>query len=291
MVTKIMPYLVDIPHRHYVEPFGGGASIMLAKPPAPIETYNDLDSRLYELFKVLSDPVLYSEFERRVSLLPVSRQLYNEYRTEAKVAYAEGNVLEDCDIIERVIRWYYVAYQSFGGKWGGGYPFSVAESHAGMSSANSKWLKAVERLPAIHQRLQRVQIEHDTWQKILARYDTPDTLFYIDPPYVPTTWDSTQKFYHHNMTIEAHTALVEAILALKGHSVVSGYPNAIYEPLEAAGWQRIEFSVTTNVSGRTRASNLQGAGNVLANQQRTEVLWISDYQEELPLFKRLKDIE
>lgn len=80
MVAKILPMLTAIPHTRYVEPFGGGASILMAKPPVDVETYNDLDSALYDFFTVLADPDLFPQFVRRVKLLPCSRQLYDHAR-------------------------------------------------------------------------------------------------------------------------------------------------------------------------------------------------------------------
>lgn len=65
MQKKIVPLLEAIPHRRYVEPFGGGASILLRKAPVELETYNDLDSGLYEFFTVIADPALFRRFYRR----------------------------------------------------------------------------------------------------------------------------------------------------------------------------------------------------------------------------------
>jgi DNA adenine methylase len=66
------------PHKRYVEPFGGGASLLLAKEPVELEVYNDLDHALYEFFTTLADPGEFERFYRRVALLPYSRELYNE---------------------------------------------------------------------------------------------------------------------------------------------------------------------------------------------------------------------
>jgi len=75
MKSKIMPFVTVWDHDRYVEPFGGGASILIAKPPVGVETYNDIDSAVVDFFKVIADVDLFERFHRRVGLLPYSREL------------------------------------------------------------------------------------------------------------------------------------------------------------------------------------------------------------------------
>ncbi|GIW05154.1 MAG: hypothetical protein KatS3mg059_1774 [Thermomicrobiales bacterium] len=74
-IIALMP-----PHRIYVEPFGGAATVLLNKPPSPVEVYNDVDEGLVGFFRVLSDPDLFAQFYRRVAVLPYSRKLYDDAR-------------------------------------------------------------------------------------------------------------------------------------------------------------------------------------------------------------------
>jgi len=67
-VRKILPFFP--PHRIYVEPFGGGASLLLAKQPAEVEVYNDIDSGLVCLFRVLRDPDKFAQFYKKACLTP-----------------------------------------------------------------------------------------------------------------------------------------------------------------------------------------------------------------------------
>lgn len=62
------------PHYIYVEPFGGAAWLLFAKPPSPVEVYNDIDSGLVNFYRVLRDPEKFKEFYRLVSLTPYSRE-------------------------------------------------------------------------------------------------------------------------------------------------------------------------------------------------------------------------
>ena len=107
MVAKLLKLVP--PHRGYVEPFGGGASLLLAKAPARVETYNDLDSALVGFFKVLADPRLFKRFYRRVQATPYSRELYNQYREEWQA---------EEDPVIRAYKWFVVARMSFGGIFG-----------------------------------------------------------------------------------------------------------------------------------------------------------------------------
>jgi len=72
-ILKTLP-----PHEYYVEPFGGGASILLAKQPAKVEVYNDVNRGLVNLFRVIADEEMFAKFMARASKMPVSRELWEE---------------------------------------------------------------------------------------------------------------------------------------------------------------------------------------------------------------------
>ena len=142
-----------------------------------------------------------------------------------------------------------------------------------MSATCSRWLAAVDALPAICARLKRVQVEQQDFRIILERYDTPDTLFYLDPPYAASTRKSGN--YAHELTDADHAALVDALLKLKGKALLSGYPNALYDRLVVAGWQRVQWKTVSFAAARTRATGIQGEGAATRLQARTECAWIS----------------
>lgn len=277
MTKKIIPLLPET--KIYVEAFGGGASILLAKCPAGTEVYNDLDSALYEFFSVLADSKLFEKFYRRVALLPLSRQLYHDCRT---------SWMEEEDLIERVSKWFVMARQSFGGRFGSGWGFTINHYKRDMSGAVSKWLSIIDLLPEIHARLQRVQIECQDFRKILETYDTPDTCFYLDPPYIQSTRSAGG--YKHEMTDDDHRELVEMMLSLKGSSVLSGYNHEIYRPLNEAGWERYEFETACSAAGRTRGTGIQGEGAAMKAAPRTEVVWVKHRRvRQMILFGEYED--
>jgi len=262
LAKRILPYFPE--HKIYVEPFGGGASLLFAKEPSPVEVYNDIDSGLVNFFRVLRDSEKFEKFYRLVSLTPYSREEY----------YFCRDTWESCeDDIERAYRWYVVARMSFSGRFGCDWSHAVTYTSRNMSGAVSKWLSIIDMLPEIHQRIMRVQIEHKDFRDILVDYDTPDTLFYCDPPYVHSTRKAGG--YKHEMTDDEHKELVELLLKLKGKVILSGYQNEIYLPLEQAGWQRIDFPTVCHAAGKTRQTKILGEGTAKEKQPRIESIWIS----------------
>lgn len=269
MTAKLLPLIP--PHHTYVEPFGGGASLLFAKKPSPVEVYNDLDSGLVNFFRVLRDPEGFERFHLLVSLTPYSREEFNSCR----------ETWEGCtDDVERAYRWYVVARMSFSGMFGASWGFAVTATTRGMSMPCSNWLSVIERLPQIHQRIMRVQIEHDDFRQIIRTYDTPGTLFYCDPPYVPDTRKSGS--YKHEMTVEDHNDLVELLLGVKGMAILSGYRHPVYEPLERAGWRRHDYETSCSATARTRATGILGKGSLEKMQPRVESVWVSPNCEKQP---------
>lgn len=260
LANKLIPLFPD--HKRYVEVFGGGGSILFAKQPSTIEVYNDLDSALYEFFTVLASPRLFAQFKRTVEALPLSRQLLVHcYHTWSR----------EKTIIGRTSKWYVAMRQGFAGKLSESWGYSVTHGRDGKSQAVSKWIGGIARLPEIHARLQSVQLDNRDFRKVIKAYDLPDTLFYLDPPYVASTRRSGE--YNHELTDQDHRDLVEILLSVKGWAILSGYPSDLYCPLEKAGWDRREFIVTCDAAGRVQGSGLKGTGNVTRLQKRTEVIW------------------
>lgn len=233
---------------HFCEPFGGSAAILINRPPAPVETYNDLDSEVGNFFTCLRDRS--DELIRLTSLTPFSRE-------ELVKACRPEPGLSD---IERARRFFIRARQtrtglaqtSSEGRWA----HCVLTSRAGMAGAVSRWLGSVEALPEIVQRLQRVQIENAPAIEVIRRYDSKSTLFYCDPPY-PHEARGDSKAYGYEMTNREHEELAEVLKCVKGLVAVSGYRCALMDRLYC-GWIRVDAN--------TRLCNS-------SKGERTESLW------------------
>lgn len=215
---------------HFCDVYGGSAAVLINRPPAPAETYNDLDSELTNFFAVLRDQ--HADLIRQIGLTPFSREEL------AKACQAVPGLSS----LERARRFYIRARQtrtglaqtSSEGRWA----HCVLTSRAGMAGAVSRWLGAVEKLPEIAQRLQRVQIENAPALEIIERYDTPRTLFYLDPPYVHQSRGDAAA-YSHEMTDDGHIELARCLRRVEGRAVLSGYRSPLYDEL-FGDWYLVE---------------------------------------------------
>ena len=139
-----------------------------------------------------------------------------------------------------------------------------------------------------HQRLSRVQLDCRDALTVIQYWDSVNTVFYIDPPYLHDTRvvGSAAK-YHHECSDEHHRELVDLLLNIQGQVMLSGYPHISYDPLVEAGWQRMTKKTACHAAGRTRGSGLQGAGAALAKAPRTEALWIKRNEGQETLLERM----
>lgn len=236
-------------HRVYLEPFGGAASVLLNKPPAEVEAYNDLDLRITRLFRALQSQG--SQFVSRVQFIPYSQKEFDDART-----YPTGATDLDkaaCDFV----RW----RQSFGGK-GKTWSCTTARARGGMAGDVNAWWTAIDQLPAIIERLRRVQILNQPAIQAIRRFDAADALIYCDPPYLHETRDiNSRDVYGVEMSEEDHRELAAVLNECVSAVVLSGYPSPLYETLYR-GWHRVEHNIANHAAG----------GKFKA--RKTEVLWI-----------------
>jgi len=250
MQKQIIPIMP--PCKTYVEPFGGGASILIAREPVDLEVYNDLNHGLYTFFTVLSDPVKFDQFYRRVQPVLLSKQFYTECRDTWK---------DEPDDIIKAIKFFVAARQSFSGTMTG-WSYSVRTKNKSAMS----WMNTIDGLPQVHSRFRGVQVHSDDWSSIVDIYDSPETLLYCDPPYVQET-RVDKEVYDHEMTADDHCIFVDKMLSINSTVVISGYAHPIYEPLEHAGWSRYDFEVSCNPS--------MNIGSV--RNKRIETVWVKPY--------------
>ena len=225
----ILPYLPTNAF-HFCDVFGGSAAVLINRRPSPVETYNDIDSELVNFFEVLRNDA--EVLIRAIGLTPFSRQ-------ELVMACAPERGLSK---VERARRFYVRARQtrtglaqtSSEGRWA----HCVLTSRAGMAGAVSRWLGAIDGLPEIVQRLQRVQIENAPALEVIRRYDSKQTLFYLDPPYVHESRGDA-KAYAHEMSDDDHRELATQLNSIKGRAVLSGYRSLLYDTLYSK-WTRVD---------------------------------------------------
>ena len=261
-VKKILPLIPA--HRIYVEVFGGGASLLFAKDPSPVEVYNDIDSAVVDFFRVLRDKESFKRFYRMVALTPYARE---EYYFNLK------NWGKPKDKVEKAYRWFVMVRFSFSGLQTHGWSYSFKSSARNMARTVSGWLSAIEGLPDCYYRFMRVQIENLDFRDLIKNYDSEETFMYLDPPYIQET--RKRGGYRFEMSEKDHRDLAELLLKSKSKFILSGYRHKIYKPLEEKSWVRIDFKTSCYAVGRTRYTGLIGEGVVNKLKPRIESVWLS----------------
>jgi DNA adenine methylase len=235
------------PHRIYVEPFGGAASILLRKPRSRIEVYNDMDEEIVTIFRVVQDPESCRSLMRRLRRTPYARR-------EFERAFQPSR-----DAVIRAQRAITRAYQSFHHEALFNLKkttFADARHRSGNHCKAHEWASYPRGLASICRRLRGVVIENRDAQEVIRAQDRPDTLFFVDPPYMPAT--RSKAGYRCELDEAGHVALLECLCAVKGLVVLAGYPSERYDRT-LKGWRREERPH-------------HAAGSL---RQRTEVLWIN----------------
>lgn len=198
----LAPWILDHlpPHRVYVEPFGGAGSVLLRKPRSPVEIYNDLDGEIVNLFRVVQDPTL-------------ARALFKRIRHQS------GGTP-----VDRAVRVIVRSHMSFNAAalFEKSIPFSCTKHKNGGKSRAAEWANYPRHLASITARLRGVMIENRPAAEVIERQDSPGTLFYVDPPYLPATRSSGR--YRCDLTPADHRALLEQLKTVQGMVVLSGYP-------------------------------------------------------------------
>lgn len=247
--ARLAPSIVRFLPRHdkYVEPFCGGASVLLAKPRARCEVIGDLDSRLINLFRVLQNG------RARGELLDALR--YTPYaRAEHELAMQPAS---GADAVEEARRYLIRSWMSFAtdglNRPTGFRDYARPGRHPATDWAN--WKRA---LPALCERLDGVLVESRDGVHLMQDHDGAGVVFYVDPPYLGST-RGTNGGYTHDMRSGAEH---EALLTLRGFVVLSGYRSELYDDL-LGDWARRDF--------RARA----GTNSLQAEGHRTECLWLS----------------
>ena len=234
------------PHRTYVEPFGGAASVLLRKERSHAEIYNDLDDNLVALFRVLRSGRA-AEFTEAIRNTPFSR---------AEFEQAYKPTAEPFERARRLMIRSFMGHGSDGHNIGRQTGFRANSSRSGTIPAHD-WANLPANLPAVIDRLRGVVIEKRPFLDVIGAHDSPETLHYLDPPYLPETRTSTGA-YSHEMTAEDHKYLLVAAKLLEGMVVISGYESDLYREA-LAGW-RVK-TVSTYADGAL---------------PRTEWLWINE---------------
>ena len=200
--TRIITILPT--HKTYVEVFGGAGWVLFGKEPSEVEVWNDLNSGLVNLFRVVRNRL--QAFERRQYFLLSSRAEYDTFQ----VAIKTGRFKDDVD---RAIAFYYCLRNSFGSGIFTGWAFGPGRP--------PKYAAGLAHLREARERLKHVYIDNLSFERLIPNWDRPETLFYCDPPYTMLLNKGGRAYYQHGFTSEDHTRLRDVLTGIKGKFILS----------------------------------------------------------------------
>lgn len=261
--TTYASWIIDhIPEHHlYVEPFGGAASVLVAKPRSEMEVYNDLNGDCVGFFRAVRDRP--DELERWVEHTPYSRELFEEY-VEAYPEWPD-------DLVERAGRFLFVQSAAFGGK--GTTVDSPTFTVTGVgsqqtASVKTSWVNKTKHIRELGDRFRAVDIEKLDYADLVEKYDHEDAFFYFDPPYV----DVGDDYYQVEEGGFDHSRFVETVLAMEGDWLIS-YDQNIPDGLE--GYHTVRRTKTAIMS----AQNPEKVETLTMNYDPTEVSMFREQEQ------------
>lgn len=224
---RLAPWLIpQMPeHTVYCEPFGGGASVLLRKPRAKAEIYNDLDSSVVHVFRILRNKRTARELERRIRLTPFARE-------EFEACYEKD--LDRIDAAQKIIMRSFMGFSSDACTREHATGFRAKKNRGQLAS--HEWQTYPDAIETFVDRLRGVVIENRHAFEVIRTYDSPQTLFLIDPPYLLSTRGNKDHHgYRHELSTADHRMLAMLLHQVKGKVLMCGYWSHLYADLYK-GW-------------------------------------------------------
>ena len=233
------------PHESYLEPYFGSGGVFFNKPPARVETLNDLDGNVVNFFRMCRERP--DELADALRLTPWARE-------ERDAAYVPAG-----DELERARRFAVMCWQTFGAfpRKSNGWRHTTGKHCDGGPDNPKLWAHLPECIVEASKRLLEAQIENRPALEVIARHNGPEVLIYADPPYMRDTRTASGDAYHHEMTDADHEMLLRALMAHKGVVILSGYDSGLYNDM-LRDWRKETCNTTAERGAR-----------------RTECLWIN----------------
>lgn len=251
VMKKLLPYLPK--HHHYISVFGGSAADILGKPPSKLETYNDLDGNLTNVFRILKHPS-----QRSLLCLLVEDTL----PSRLEFVDAIRVLSDDDDPVWRAWAYLVIAINCFAANGAGAATPSSFVYIVKPSCGIRRWATPPQRITEVAARFRYVQaVENLPWEEVFDRYDSPESCFYCDPPYVLET-RVAKSIYRYEMTYADHERFLRRVQTLEGHVIISGYDCQLYNRY-LRKWKRLEFPQKCSISWRAK------------KPPRVEVVWIN----------------
>ena len=240
--------LIHLPLRQvFVDVFGGSGAILINRPNSKLDVYNDIHRGLVSFYRCLQDV---EKCRALCDLIEFS--IYSRYEFDRLKVVRETTD----DIVLRAFAWFYTVQYSFSG---------LSDSYGRITSGSGSVKGIRNQIPMlwhIHRRLEKVQIEELDFRRLIDDYDSANTVFYCDPPYIDKdVYNNEQPF-----TRDDHLDLINLAQTCEGYFAISGYPNPIYNDFK---WDHIyTWEQTTHMTKTLNVGERKSSA--------TEVLWIKD---------------
>lgn len=230
------------PHHSYVEPFFGSGALLFRKPSSAIETVNDLDHDVVNLFSCIQEDA--EKLARMIMTTPYSREMYDS-------AFGFENFINEV-IGEKPYRKALVfltkCWQGHGFRTNG-YKVGWKNDVQGRESMYAlwNWYRLPEWVIDIAERLRKVQIENRPALEVIDRFNYPNVFQYWDPPYLLGTRSGKQ--YKFEMSDSDHEELLKKALRSKAKIMISGYDSDLYNDY-LKGWKKEYFKELTEYGSK-----------------------------------------
>lgn len=264
IASKIVSYINQIPHTVYVEPFCGGAAVLFNKPRRMVtdqdhyrEVINDTSDILISLYRcAIECPDALA--------LKLEATLYSQSDHDRSITICKNP--KDYTPLEIAWAYFVNVNSSFANRLNGGWGTQVKSVNSAAT-----WQNRITSLKEKLERLQSVYVSCEDALRCIDRWDSPQSLFYCDPPY-----PDTDQGHYEGYTAQDWIALCDKLDVIQGSYILSNYSHE-YAPKTA--YQRIEISAAMSASckGKVRSDRSKIATQEqLGDRKRTEALWICD---------------
>ena len=238
------------PHDVYVEPFFGMGSVLLNKPKVHVEHACDVNEELIQFWLMLQRAP--RSLVEMMEVTPYCQASFDEAQV-----YLDHPYPYDANRVS--FSWYVRQRMSRGGL--GTYFADSERERGGQPEGINSWETMQSMIPRIAERVQGVHFGCMSWEHMTV-WDGLQTLYYLDPPYLPSTRTAKHSYGPHEMSMGDHLRLLATALRLQGMVALSGYSNPIYDHA-LAGWRRLEWEMPNH------------AGQGKKKGRRTECLWVN----------------
>lgn len=199
-------------HKVYLEPYFGSGAVFFKKEPCYIETINDINGDIVNLFSVCRDYP--EELAKLINLTPFSRDEF------AACYEKSGNPIEQAR--RTLVRY----HQSFGTCNSSKNSWRNVQQYGGPRTA-TMWNNLPGIIVEVCSRLKDAQIENTDALTLINRYNDEKTLIYCDPPYLQSI--RKKNMYKYEMSDMDHLELITALKNSSSKIILSGYENDLYD--------------------------------------------------------------